>query len=140
MADVSPQPQVTSDDGWARLQFQKALKHLALHGILPDGITVTESRVLAPLVALWKITAVRPQRQSFWVLSGDLPTDVMAAGGAATAREALRHFAMSWQLKAEQLRSAESADAAQKDYAELLEGRAVGLYKLFDADQMWPQG
>lgn len=128
-----------SNANWPRQQFQKALQHLAQHGILPDGVKVTESRLLEPLVAIWKISATRPKPASYWVLSGDLPTDVASASAAANPRDALRYFALHWQLKAEQLRSAPAADAAQLDYAKLLEGRAAGLYKIFDNAQLWPE-
>lgn len=134
---------VTSDNSttsnWPRQQFHKALQHLAQHGILPEGVTVTESRLLEPLVAIWKISATRPKPASYWVLSGDLPTDVASASAAASPRDALRYFALHWQLKAEQLRSAPAADAAQLDYAALLEGRASSLYQIFDNTRLWSE-
>lgn len=134
---VSSDNSTTSN--WPRQQFHKALQHLAQHGILPEGVTVTESRLLEPLVAIWKISATRPKPASYWVLSGDLPTDVASASAAASARDALRYFALHWQLKAEQLRAAPAADAAQLDYAALLEGRANGLYQIFDNARLWSE-
>ena len=49
---------ITNNANWPRQQFHKALQHLAQHGILPEGVTVTESRLLEPLVAIWKISAM----------------------------------------------------------------------------------
>ena len=127
----------TAAQTWARDQFQKALKLLARNGVLPEKVAVTESRILEPVVAIWKIVTVLPERQAFWVLSGELPTDFVDESAAPSAREALRFFSMRWQLKAQQLLTAPAADAAQRDYAALLIDRAEGLYKLFDDNRYW---
>ncbi|MFN6972501.1 MAG: DUF4826 family protein, partial [Rheinheimera sp.] len=57
---------------WVRAQFQKANLFLAEKGILMDSVAVQDSRYLPPMVAVWKINAM--DKQSYWVISGDLPT------------------------------------------------------------------
>ncbi|SHG83484.1 DUF4826 family protein [Ferrimonas marina] len=132
MADVMDQEQ---QQAWVREQFQKANRHLAEKGILPGRVLEKESRYLPPLIALWKMEDQSPQKRRYWVLSGDLPTDLVADSAAKDAREALRHFALSWQLKGENLRK--SQDKTQQDLARLLIGRAEGLSQLHQDERLW---
>ncbi len=88
---------------WVREQFQKANKFLAEKGVIPSKVVPAESRYLAPYVAMWKIESKQPSHKTYWVMSGDLPSDYVDVSVAATAREALRHFSLTWQLKAENL-------------------------------------
>lgn len=120
---------------WVRTQFQKANEYLATKGIIPDNVAVSESRYLPPLVAIWKLNT--RDAKSFWVISGDLPTDHMPLSAAPNAREAIRSFALHWQLKAEQIAQAGFSDQTQVDFANLLVKRAEGLYDLFDNEQLW---
>jgi hypothetical protein len=120
---------------WVRTQFQKANEYLATKGIIPDNVAVSESRYLPPLVAIWKLNT--RDAKSFWVISGDVPTDHMPLSAAPNAREAMRSFALHWQLKAEQIAQAGFSDKTQVDFANLLVNRAEGLYDLFDNEQLW---
>ncbi|MDX1676748.1 DUF4826 family protein [Arsukibacterium sp.] len=120
---------------WVRNQYQVANQYLAGKGIIPDNVAVTESRYLPPLVALWKLNT--KDKKSFWVISGDLPTDHMPFSAAATARDAIRSFSLNWQLKAEQIISGNTVDKTQHEFANLLVARAQGLYELFADDSIW---
>jgi hypothetical protein len=120
---------------WVRAQFQKANEYLATKGIIPDNVAVSESRYLPPLVAIWKLNT--RDAKSFWVISGDLPTDHMPLSAAPNAREAMRSFALRWQLKAEQIAQAGFSDQTQVDFANLLVKRAESLYDMFDNEQLW---
>lgn len=120
---------------WVRTQFQKANEYLASKGIIPDNVAVSESRYLPPLLAVWKLNT--RDKKSFWVLSGDLPTDHMPISAAPNAREAIRAFALHWQLKAEQIAQAGFTDKTQQDFANLLVSRAHSLYDLFDNEKLW---
>ncbi|MCL1048843.1 DUF4826 family protein [Shewanella abyssi] len=123
---------------WIRTQFQKANKFLAEKGILPSKVHADESRYLAPFVAIWKMESKKPSKQTFWVMSGDLPSDYVDVNVAATARDAIRHFSMIWQMKAENIRrSSLVKDPAQAKFAELLISRAEGLYKMQADDKIW---
>ncbi|MCL1060240.1 DUF4826 family protein [Shewanella gelidimarina] len=123
---------------WIRTQFQKANKFLAEKGILPNKVHADESRYLAPFVAIWKMDSKKPSKQTFWVMSGDLPSDYVDVNVAATARDAVRHFSMMWQMKAENIqRSSLVNDPAQAKFANLLISRAEGLYKMQADDKIW---
>lgn len=120
---------------WVRSQFQKANEYLASKGIIPDNVAVSESRYLSPFVAIWKLNT--RERKAFWVITGDLPTDHMPVSAAVDAREAVRAFALNWQLKAEQIAQAGFTDKTQQDFANLLVARAHNLYGIFDNERLW---
>lgn len=122
---------------WVREQFQKANEYLASKGIIPDNVAVNESRYLPPFVAIWKLNT--RDRKSYWVISGDLPTDHMAISAAPDAREAVRTFSLHWQLKAQQIIDAGIKDKTQHDFANLLINRAHNLYDMFDNESLWQQ-
>lgn len=120
---------------WVRTQFQKANEYLASKGILPDNVAASESRYLPPYMAVWKLNT--KDKQSYWVISGDLPTDHIAFSAAPNARDAVRAFSMHWQLKAQQIIDAGVKDKTQQDFANLLINRAHNLYDMFNEDQLW---
>jgi len=120
---------------WVRAQFQKANLFLAEQGVVMDTVAVQDSRYLPPFVAIWKINGI--DRKSYWAITGDLPTDVMAFSGAANARDALRAFSFRWQMQAQQLIEAGVQDQTGADYVKLLVSRAEQIYQLFEADDFW---
>lgn len=120
---------------WVREQFQRANKHLAENGVLFDSVVTQESRYLAPAVAIWKIKA--NDGKFYWVISGDLPSDFTLYENAKTAREAMRHFALHWQLKAQNILNIQTSDQTQQDFANLLIDRAEKLYQVQDNPELW---
>ncbi|MGP9800698.1 DUF4826 family protein [Rheinheimera sp. NSM] len=120
---------------WVRAQYQKANEYLAGKGILPDNVAVSESRYLPPYMAVWKLNT--KDKQSFWVISGDLPTDHMAFSAAPDAREAVRAFSLHWQLKAQQIIDSGITDKTKQDFVNLLVNRAHALYEMFSKDELW---
>jgi hypothetical protein len=118
---------------WVRKQYQVATKYLAEKGVVTKSVQLEESRYILPALALWKLTAIDGNK--FWVLCGDLPSDHSSVDVAPNAREALRHFSLKWQMQAENLLQAK--DEEQNKFAQLLIGRAEGLYKLFDDESLW---
>jgi hypothetical protein len=123
---------------WVKTQFQKANRFLAEKGVLPNKVYTEESRYLAPYLAIWKMDSKQPTKQTFWVMSGDLPTDYVDVKVAKTAREAMRHFSMMWQLKAENLhKSGATRDQTQLKFANLLVTRAESLYRMHEDEKLW---
>ncbi|WJG10892.1 DUF4826 family protein [Aliiglaciecola sp. LCG003] len=122
---------------WVRSQFQRANKHLAENGIIFDSVVTEESRYLAPVVALWKIKTT--DNRYYWVISGDLPVDFMPYENEKNARDVLRRFSFSWQLKAENLQNSDSLDQTQKDFCDLLVSRAEGLYQMYEKESLWQE-
>lgn len=123
---------------WVRTQFQKANRFLAERGIIPSKVLAGESRYLAPYMAIWKMESKRPTPKTYWVMSGDLPSDFVDVKAAATARDAVRHFSMMWQMQAENLvRSGAVRDVTQAKFARLLISRAESLYRMHKDDKLW---
>ncbi|NVK25304.1 MAG: DUF4826 family protein [Gammaproteobacteria bacterium] len=120
---------------WSREAYQKASAHLADKGIITESVSMEQSRYLAPMLAVWKIKAT--DKNWYWVISGDLPTDVMTEEGADSARSAVKAFSYQWQMKAENIQLAGNADKTQQDFAQLLISRANGLYQLSERDELW---
>ena len=133
-----PENQPISDEEratWVREQFQKANKFLAENGVLFDSVITEESRYLMPYLAVWKIRAMDSKR--YWVISGDLPSDYTSVDNAKDAKDVLRHFAMHWQLKAENLINAKDADKTQKEFGALLINRAENLFAMQNTPDLW---
>ena len=126
---------------WIREQFQKANRFMAEKGVIPSKVHDKESRYLAPYMAVWKMESKLPTKKTYWVMSGDLPSDMVDVSVAKTAREAVRHFSLTWQLKAENLiRSGATRDDTQAKYANLLISRAQSLYQMQQDDKLWGEG
>ena len=121
---------------WVQAQFQKANQFLAQEGILFDSVITEQSRYLAPYLAVWKIKAM--DQKVYWVISGDLPTDVALAVNATDARDVLRYFSLQWQLKAENLEANNTQqDAHQAEFVQLLRSRADSLYAFYENETLW---
>ncbi|MCF6455412.1 DUF4826 family protein [Pseudoalteromonas sp. MMG024] len=120
---------------WIRSTLDRANKHLAEKGVIPKTILDKESRYIAPMCAIWKIKS--QQGKTYWVVSGNLPTDHVEVTAATNARDALRHFSFQWQLKADELAKNSAGDKAQIDFANLLVNRAEGLYDLYSNEKLW---
>ncbi|TKB43757.1 DUF4826 family protein [Thalassotalea mangrovi] len=135
-SDNKKPEQMTEENrsAWVREQYQKATKYMAEKGLVVESVATEESRYVAPLVAVWKLQAM--DKQSYWVISGDLPADHIPVANAVDGREALRNFSMKWQLQAQNL-MANAADNTQVEFANLLVSRAEGLYQMFDNEKLW---
>ena len=133
---MSEQQKLTPEQetAWIREHFQKAGKYLAEKGLLLEVINHEDSRCLPPLVAIWKVKLASGER--CWVINGDLPSDHVELSVASNARDAMKHFALTWQLRAERILASDQ-DNAQKQFARILIGRAEGLYQLAEQDALW---
>lgn len=129
-------PQFTQEQltEWVRHHFQRANKHLAENGIMFDSVVTEESRYLAPYVAIWKIKSNKDQY--YWVISGDVPADYLHSDTAPNAREAMRHFSLTWQMKADALKQG-NADKANLELADYMIKRAEILYQVQEDDNFW---
>ena len=136
---MSEQIKLTEEQqsGWVREQYQKATKYLAEKGLVTENVAPQDSRYLVPVVAVWKLKTL--DKQSVWVISGDLPCDHISLCAANNVREALRNFSMKWQLQAHSIEGS-ATDQTQLDFAKFLVSRAEGLYQLFEDEKLWPEG
>ncbi|GAB54855.1 hypothetical protein GPUN_0716 [Glaciecola punicea ACAM 611] len=93
---------------------------------------------MAPEVAVWKIKDTK--KNVYWVISGNLPADAISVSVANSAREAIRHFSLSWQLKAQNIMSSAIVDNTQKEFATLLTEKAEMLYEVQENEKWWQTG
>lgn len=120
---------------WVRDQYQKVAKFLAEKGVIIDSVMLEQSRVMEPVLTVWKVKAI--DGKQYWAIGGDLPSDVAPASVADDARAVLKHFALHWQMKAENLLRADNPDQTQQDFANLLISRAEGLYDFSERAALW---
>lgn len=120
---------------WARDAYQKIMGFLGEQGLVIESLSESESRYLAPFVAVWKLKTT--EGKWVWAISGDLPSDFISSEGATSARETLRAFSMRWQMKVEKIRNNADIEEEQKKLADLMEERAVQLYQVFEDDTFW---
>ncbi|MGX5914134.1 DUF4826 family protein [Aliidiomarina sp. Khilg15.8] len=124
-------------ESWVREQFQSANEHLAERGLLSDRIITKESRYLVPNLAIWKFKLQNGKQ--VWVINGKVTTDHVSADVAKTAQEAMRHFSLSWQLKAEKILHGErEPDATEKKMAEVMIRNAEAVYAVTEDKRLWP--
>lgn len=122
---------------WSREAYQKANSFLAQKGIISETVSTEQSRYLAPLLAVWKIKS--NQGKWFWVITGDLPSDMLTVDVAKTARDAIRSFSFKWQVDSENIRKQPGQIKTQLDFANMLQSRAESLYDIFDQEDLWQQ-
>lgn len=130
---MSDQDNNNQPNPWVKEQYQNATKFLAEKGIVADSVILEESRIIDGLLAVWKLNTL--DKQTYWVVCGDVPTDHAEVSVAANARESLRHFSLKWQLQADGLLSQE--DKTQHDFANYLISRAEGLYQMHEKEDLW---
>ncbi|HAT41421.1 MAG TPA: DUF4826 domain-containing protein [Rheinheimera sp.] len=121
---------------WLTTQLQKANKILAEQGVIAANTVLSQCRYMAPAAAVWLIEGAN--RRHYWVITGEIPTDILAADAAKNAREAMRSFHMRWQLRAEQIMQAKPTDESRKMATILVESAEV-LFKLAENDSLWQE-
>ncbi len=75
---------------------------------------------------------VRPQMDPHafhWFICGEVPLDYLPGNVATSPREALRHFAMKWQLDAER--------STDEELSHALVENAEAIYALADDERAW---
>lgn len=115
--------------GWVREQLDVAVTELGERGVFDDAMIEVKPAWTMPLRLL--LGKAREQSGAIdfrWFICGEVPLDSVPADAAATPREALRHFALKWQLDAEKLD--DKAAAEWVDHAE-------AVHALVDIDEIW---
>ncbi len=128
---------------WHQEEFVKVQKFCGSQGIQVKGIDNTKTRCLPPLVGLWYVNS-SVKKEDYWVIAGDLATDLSKAEVAPNAREALKYFSMNWQLKAAQIEDAIAEGkitgdniATQTDIVKELISKAEALYQIHSDEKLW---
>jgi hypothetical protein len=124
---------------WLKAQLAAQGQHIAAKGLLKDERARAYAGWAVPgRVCIGRIVGVNNKSQSFWVISGETPTDEIDCKLAKTARDAARHFALKWQLMA--ARVAGDGQGAPDSWAEVgdrLARTAEELYAMTEDDRYW---
>jgi len=132
---------------WATDRLEKAVHEMMKSDIFDGAVVETRPAWTLPnKIVIGRVRDSGSGSREFWVIAGDLPTDCINADTCRTPRDAARHFALKWQLGAEQLRDPEARksqginqdrdrdwEAASNELASVAEG----LYQVVQADKVW---
>jgi hypothetical protein len=113
---------------WIKEQLQSAVRQLGELGVVESMLVEAEPTWVLPFTLL--IGRVREKGRALgfdWFISGDAPITHADHTVAKTPREAARHFALQWQLRA----------ARQGDAGEELARKAESLYEIVEDDEFW---
>ena len=129
---------------WNQSNYVEAMKYCDKHGFKVEKFDQKQSRVLPPVLAVWKIELATRPKSSIWLIGGEVMMDHVDATVAPNAREVLRHFSMSWQLKANQLQKALETNSSgnldveqQTQVIDTLISKAEALYEMYSNEQAW---
>lgn len=139
------QDQTGTADDWQRKTLDKAVGDIGDLGVIPDEMI--EARTLWSVPGKVMIGQARQAHEPtlfVWFISGELPTDAIGSAAATTPREALRHFALKWQMDAERYRDPATRKAhgldESKDWNAMtakLVAKAEELYAMAEDDRLW---
>ena len=142
--DNQPQPgEVLDEKEWTRQEHGKVLEYASRNTLDLSRINQNDSVILPPLIAVWSIES-KSHSKGFWIITGDLPSDHIVGENAQNARDAIKHFSLRWQLKAENIlieleqnHTEEDSNNTKRQFAEILISKADGLYKCSERDDLW---
>ncbi|MCY7293985.1 DUF4826 family protein [Alteromonas sp. a30] len=120
---------------WFNQQSQKATSYLAQKGVVVETVFNEECTYVAPLFAIFKIRD--KERKKYWVIAGDLPTDFATDNVAKDAKNAIRHFSLQWQMRAENMIRVGIKDTVQRDFAQMLVTKAEAIYPFVESEALW---
>lgn len=128
---------------WNQEEIIKVQKFCSAKNIQLKGVKEDKCQVIPPHIGIWYITT-SVKGEDYWVVSGDYPTDLAPKNVAKNARQVLRHFSMSWQLKAANLEAELAAGnipqsniQTQEKIVQELTEKAESLYKLMVNEKLW---
>ena len=119
----------------ATKDWMRSLIDVAVRGAGDAGVSneaLVEARPAWALPNRLLVGQLRSQmnpRSFHWFIAGEVPLDFLPSANAPSPRDALRHFAMKWQLDAER-----TDDEAEK--AELID-LAESVYELAEDERFW---
>ena len=130
---------------WAQTEYVKISKFCGSKGYQVISVNQKKCLFLAPQIAIWYVRT-DDKKVDLWVISGDFPTDLTVSKVAKNAREVIRHFSLSWQLKAAKLEEslaegkiALAGKETQEKFAQQLITQAESLYTLYNDEKIWVQ-
>jgi Domain of unknown function (DUF4826) len=126
---------------WLREQRANVEEYLSREGMQHGGVAEEPAWTVELLVALWAVRAHEPSGTiGWWVITGDVPTDLVSSRDAPDARTALRVF--STRLSEASVEDHPEAQARPPEklqgLARLLRAQAEILRQIAEDDDEWP--
>ncbi len=130
---------------WIRQTVDAAVTEIMAKGLVEDGMVEARAGwVLSRRYVIGEVREARDHESLYWFITGDVPTDIIAAGVAATPRDAARQFSMKWQLFASQLQDPAAREklgfSGDHDWdarSAAIVAQAEALYDIVDNDALW---
>ena len=139
-------PDLTPEDLWCAERAADVA--LCAQRLAPDHGRIGEWPAwhVMPYASLWAVESEhRPEWIGWWVISGDLPSDAIAAQDLATPRDALRAFGKRWMQHSQALDGgsvpsawAHLPDEALPKLAAQLKKRGAALQAWAEDASVWP--
>lgn len=115
-------------NAWVKEELHRAVQQLGELGVVGSMVVEAKPAWVLPFTLLIGRVREKSRLVGFdWFISGDAPVTHADSSVAGTPREAARHFALQWQLKA--ARQGEAGDDLAK--------KAEALYELVEDDELW---
>ena len=135
----------TSEEAWCAARAADVAACVQRQGLEHGRIGEWPAWHAMPYASLWAVESQhRPEWVGWWAISGDLPSDVIAAHDLSLPRDALRAFGKRWVLHGEALDRgdvppawAHLPHAALPKLAAQLKKRGAALQVWADDDASW---
>lgn len=126
---------------WVREQHGLMARYASQRGLIGDDAEGVPVWSIPHQIFLGRFYDKDNRAGGYWYIAGALPSDHIPADVAANAREAVRHFALKWQLQSAQIgEGGESGEEAVVDFANAadnLSRSAEGLMACVENDALW---
>ena len=141
----TPSKTVSKEErAWNKEQYMKAIKYCQKNQLIVDKFDPNNSRVLPPMLAVWKVKLNSKPASSVWIIGGEVLMDHVEASVAPDARSVLKHFSLNWQLKAAQLETDMANNVhqnldkdKQQEVIDTLISKAETVYQLAQDNSIW---
>jgi hypothetical protein len=135
----------STETSWIKDERNKVIQYLNEKGVSHMGVPSEPAWFVAPLLGIWPVLSLEnPGAVSWWVISGDAPTDHIASDGASEVKEAVSAFAKRWTELSEHILRGEPHPDVQigtpdqwPELGEILFRRANMLAEFAAADDLW---
>lgn len=115
---------------WVQNQLNNAAEQIGERGFIDDPlIDVKPSWTLPFSLLIGKARAHNDPVAFKWFICGEVPLDCIDGAVADSPRDAIRHFAIKWQLDAER--------AGSPEHSRQLIRLAESLYPLAEDERLW---
>ncbi len=108
-------------DDWTHHQLHCILEFCEQHQWKVVHISESQSRVLSPIIAIWQVTFLNHHVKTAWIITGDVPIEIVPFHNIPTAREALRSFSKKYLHRAQLMKRSQGSLVNGKEVIETKE-------------------